>query len=126
MLKLVSFPSFISLFVQHYILQCASCAFIDEKNEMNEERRRLKQGLISLISCSSFFSLFVSIQDTTGVVVKNSAFAGQFAACFCLASSGAISESQHTRCAHRALPGLAGGYAPSTPWKNAKGKRPKP
>ena len=34
---------------------------------------------------------------------------------------GVISESQHTRCAHRALPGLAGGVAPSTPWK---GKRP--
>ena len=46
----------------------------------------------------------------------------QFKAFFCLPCFVAISESQHTRCAHRALPGLAGGSAPSTP---CKGKRPK-
>ena len=127
MLTLVSFPSFISLFVQHYILQCASCAFMDEKNEMNEEIRYLKQGFISLISCSSFFSLFVSIKEYVGTVVQHHVFDGQFAACFFLPSSGAISKSQPTGCGHTLLrcplPGWRVAAAPSTP---AKAKRPKP
>jgi len=117
MLMLVSFPSFFSFFVSKEALLCAACVLMDERNESNEERRLLKPGLISLISCNSFFSLFLHIQEPAGSVVHNPAFGGQFWACFCLPSPGAISESQHTRCAHRALPGLVGGSAPSTPCK---------
>ena len=121
MLTLISFPSLFSLFVHKEALQCMSCVLMDERNENNEERRHRRSGLISLISCNSFFSLFVNIKDAISTVVQNHAFGVQFWACFCLLSSGVISKSQHTRCAHRALPGLAGGFAPSTP---SKGKKP--
>ena len=121
MLMLFSFPSFFSFFVSKKAMRCTSCALINERNENNEERRHRKSGLISLISlisCNSFFSLFVNIKDSISTVVQNHAFGVQFWACFHLPSYGVISESQHTRCAHRALPGLAGGAAPSTPQKS--------
>jgi len=52
--------------------------------------------IISLISCNSFFSLFVSIQDRAGPIIKNHALRSQFLACFSPPYSGTISESQHT------------------------------
>ena len=71
--------------------------------------------IISLISCNSFFSLFVSIQDRAGPIIKNHALRSQFLACFSPPYSGTISESQHTRCTHRVLRELAGACRPSTP-----------
>ena len=44
-------------------LPCASCALMDERNENNEEKSHRGPRLISLTSCNSFFSLFVSIKD---------------------------------------------------------------
>jgi hypothetical protein len=124
MLTLVSFPSFFSFFVSKEALRCASCALMCEKNEINEERRHQKPGLISLISCDSFISLFVNIKDHADTAVKNHAFGGQFCACFCLPFSGAISKSQPTGCGHTLtrcpLPGWRVAAAPSTP---AKAKR---
>jgi len=43
-----------------------------------------------------------------------------FQTVFASAFSGAISESQHTRCVHRTLPGLAGAFRPSPPIKTSK------
>jgi hypothetical protein len=105
MLTIISFSSFFSCFVSIKAMQIQN------------------PRLFSLISCDSFFSLFVSIQDQASVLVRSHAFASPCEACFCSASPGVKSESQHTRCTHRVLPGLAGGAAPSTP-ENAERQKP--
>ena len=124
MLTLNSFLSFFSFSVSKEALQCASCSFVDEINENNEERQCWKSGLFSVISCNSFLSLFVSPQDRAGSMVQNHALCGQFLACFSPSFSGTISGSQPTGCGHTLtrcpLPGWWVAAAPSTP------KRPKP
>jgi hypothetical protein len=117
MLTLNSFPSFFSFSVGKEALQCASRSLVGEINENSEERPCRSIGFFSAFSCNSFFSLFVRTKDHAGLIVQNHAFGSQFLACFSPPHSGTISESQHTRCAHRALRALAGGAAPSTPKK---------
>jgi hypothetical protein len=105
MLTIISFLSFFSFFVNAKAMQIQN------------------PRLFSVISCNSFFSLFVSIQDHASVLVRSHAFSSPCEACFCSASPGVKSESQHTRCTHRVLPGLAGACRPSTP-ENAERQKP--
>jgi len=122
-MRLFSFISYFSYFVNDEALQCALCSFKDERNEFNEKSPCNELPVISLNSSNSFFSLFVNIKDHSGTVAKNHALCSLFSPCFCLPCFGAISESQHTRCTHRVLRELAGGVAPSTP-KNTGRQKP--
>ena len=80
--------------------------------------------MLTLISCNSFFSFFVSIKNPIDTVVQNQAFDDQLRDCLCLLYSGVISESQPTVRGHTLtrcpLPGRRVAAAPSTP------ERPKP
>ena len=74
-MRLFSFISFFSYFVNNEALQCALCSFMDERNEFNEKS---PCNELRVISSNSFFSLFVSLQGRAGSIVQNHVLRGQF------------------------------------------------
>jgi hypothetical protein len=84
---------------------------MDERNETNEKKLCRKASLISLISCNSFFSLFVSVKDRADTAIPNHAFGCLIG----LAYPAIILESQPTQRGHRPLLGLAREGLPSNP-----------
>ena len=111
MLMVISYFSLISQFAIHKTIVSFHGSTVSENSEIREIRRGMSKQIQRRVSLNSLFSQFAALQDSVGTVVHHHSFDGQF----CLPSSGTISESQHTRCAHRALPELACGSAPSTP-----------
>ena len=82
-----------------------------KKNEINEKMQCRKARLISLISCNSFFSLFVSVKDRADTTIPNHAFGCLYSPAY----PAIIVEGQPTQRGHRPLLGLAREGLPSNP-----------